>query len=120
MTSTSPTANLQSAHPVRVPLEEDEPKTLVQMIERTVRLHDKPDLLNYKRDATWRAISSTEMLARARAIALGLYSLGLRHGDRVALLSENCPEWTLADVGCLFAGVIDVPIYPTLTPPQVA
>jgi long-chain acyl-CoA synthetase len=120
MTSTSPTTNLQSAQPERVPLEPDEPTTLVQMIERTVRLHDKPDLLNYKRDGAWRAISSTEMLARARAIALGLYGLGLRHGDRVALLSENCPEWTLSDLGCLFAGVIDVPIYPTLTPPQVA
>jgi long-chain acyl-CoA synthetase len=120
MTSTSPITNLQSAQPVRVPLEPDEPTTLVQMIERTVRLHDKPDLLNYKRDGAWRAISSTEMLARARAIALGLYGLGLRHGDRVALLSENCPEWTLSDLGCLFAGVIDVPIYPTLTPPQVA
>jgi long-chain acyl-CoA synthetase len=120
MTSTSPTTNLQGAHPVRVPLEQDEPKTLVQMIERTVRLHNKPDLLNYKRDGAWHAISSTEMLARARAIALGLYGLGLRHGERVALLSENCPEWTLSDLGCLFAGVIDAPIYPTLTPPQVA
>jgi long-chain acyl-CoA synthetase len=120
MTSTSPTTNLQSAQPERVPLEHDEPTTLVQMIERTVRLHDKPDLLNYKRDGAWRAISSTEMLARARAIALGLYGLGLRHGDRAALLSENCPEWTLTDLGCLFAGVIDAPIYPTLTPAQVA
>jgi long-chain acyl-CoA synthetase len=105
---------------VRVPLEQDEPTTLVQMIERTVRLHNKPDLLNYKRDGAWHPISSTEMLTRARAIALGLYSLRLRHGDRAALLSENCPEWTLSDLGCLFAGVIDVPIYPTLTPPQVA
>ncbi|MDT4896177.1 MAG: long-chain acyl-CoA synthetase [Acidobacteriota bacterium] len=120
MTSTSPITNLQSAYPVRVPLEQDEPTTLVQMIERTVRLHNKPDLLNYKRDGAWHPISSTEMLTRARAIALGLYSLRLRHGDRAALLSENCPEWTLSDLGCLFAGVIDVPIYPTLTPPQVA
>jgi long-chain acyl-CoA synthetase len=120
MIRTTPIENLQSATPVRVPLDADEPKTLVEMFERTVRLHSKPDALNYKRGGTWHSISSDEMLARARFIALGLYSLGIRHGDRVALLSENCPEWTLADLGSLFAGVIDVPIYPTLTPPQVA
>ena len=40
-------------------------------------------------------------------------------GDRVALLSESRPEWTLSDAGCVFAGAIDVPIYPTLTPTQV-
>ena len=40
-------------------------------------------------------------------------------GDRVALLSESRVEWTLTDAGSIFAGTIDVPIYPTLTPPQV-
>jgi long-chain acyl-CoA synthetase len=114
------TANIVNAPFKREPLEADEPKTLVEMFERTVRLHNKPDALNYKRDGAWRSISSDEMLARASHIALGLYSLGIRRGDRVALLSENCPEWTLSDAGCLFAGVIDVPIYPTLTPPQVS
>jgi long-chain acyl-CoA synthetase len=120
MMQTPPIPKLQNTSHARVPLEEGEPTTLIEMLERTVRLHKKPDLLNYKRDGAWRSISSDEMLARARSIALGLSSLGIRHGDRVALYSENCPEWTLADAGCLFAGVIDVPIYPTLTPPQVA
>lgn len=123
MMQTSPPttiANLQSTLPTRVPTAPDEPRTLVEMIERSVRLNAKPDLLNYKRDGAWQSISSEEMLSRARSLALGLYALGVRHGERVALLSENCPEWTLADVGCLFLGAIDVPIYPTLTPPQVA
>ncbi|HKQ51178.1 MAG TPA: long-chain fatty acid--CoA ligase [Pyrinomonadaceae bacterium] len=104
----------------RVPLSEGEPATLVEMFERTVRLHPKPDALNYKEGDAWHSISSAEMLKRARAVALGLYSLGLRAGDRAGLLSENCPAWTIADAGCIFAGAIDVPIYPTLTPPQVA
>lgn len=60
------------------------------------------------------------MLARIRRIAAGLYSIGVRHGDRVAILSESRPEWTLTDGGCLFASAIDVPIYPTLTAPQVS
>jgi len=122
MKATTPTAeNPRGVEGVaRVPLRADEPSTLVEMFERTVRLHPKPDALNYKRDGAWHSISSDEMLARARHIALGLYSLGVRAGDRVGLLSENRPEWTLSDAGCLFSGVIDVPIYPTLTPPQVA
>ncbi|MBD0327430.1 MAG: long-chain fatty acid--CoA ligase, partial [Pyrinomonadaceae bacterium] len=108
------------SRPPRIPLYDDEPATLVEMFEHTARKHPKPDTLNYKRDGEWRSISSEEMLSRARAIALGLHTLGIQQGDRVALLSDNCVEWTLADAGCQFAGVIDAPIYPTLTPSQVA
>jgi long-chain acyl-CoA synthetase len=114
------TANVVDVAGERVPLEPDEPQTLIEMLERTHRLHNRPDALNYKRDGAWRSISSDEMLARASLIALGLYSLGIRRGDRVALFSENCPEWTLTDAGSLYAGAIDVPIYPTLTTPQVS
>src|SRR5882762_2912642 len=103
----------------RVPLSPDEPKTLIELFLRASRIHNKQNALNYKREGTWHAISAGEMLARIRNIAAGLYSLGLRKGDRAAIISESCPEWTLADGGCLFAGVIDVPIYPTLTPQQV-
>ena len=46
------------------------------------------------------------MLSRARHIALGLHSLGLRKDDRVAILSDSCVEWVLADQGCIFSGVI--------------
>ena len=92
----------------------DEPTTLVEVFERVARVHPKPNTLNYKQDGAWRSISSDEMLARMRLIALGLYSLGVRQGDRVAILSESRAEWTLADAGCQFAGAIDVPIYPTL------
>jgi long-chain acyl-CoA synthetase len=59
------------------------------------------------------------MLLRIRRIALGLHSLGIDPGDRVALLSANCPEWTLTDAACQFAGAIDVPIYTTQAPSQV-
>ena len=105
--------------PKRVPLNPNEPTTLVEAFEYVARVHARADTLNYKRDGRWIAISSDEVLRRARHIAGGLYSLGVRRGDRVAILSESRPEWTLTDAGCLFAGAIDVPIYPTLTPPQV-
>jgi len=103
----------------RVPLSDDEPQTLVEVYERVARVHPKPDTLNYKHDGAWHSISVDEMLKRAHSIALGLYSLGVRQGDRVALLSESRAEWVLADQGCIFAGGVTVPIYPTLTPSQV-
>lgn len=96
-----------------------EPATLVDVFTGLARLHRRPDTLNYKRDGRWISISSDEMLVRARNIAAGLYAIGVRRGDRVALLSESRVEWTLTDAGCIFAGVIDVPIYPILAPPQV-
>src|SRR5437016_7575199 len=96
------------------------PTTLVDIYKGVARNHPKPDTLNYKRDGAWHSMSAAEMLRHARWIALGQYSLGIRRGDRVALLSESRVEWVLADQGCIFAGAVGVPIYPTLTPPQVA
>jgi long-chain acyl-CoA synthetase len=97
----------------------DKPATLAEVFLRAARVHNKPDALNYKREGAWHAISSAELIARARHIAYGLCALGLKRGDRVALLSESCPEWVLTDAGCQFAGLVDVPIYSTQAPPQV-
>jgi long-chain acyl-CoA synthetase len=112
-------ADPNSSAPLRVPLSADEPRTLVEVYERAVLRHPKPDTLNYKSNGDWHPISAQEMLARARRIALGLYSLGGRKGDRVALLSESRVEWVLADQGCVLSGAVSVPVYPTLTPTQV-
>jgi len=53
------------------------------------------------------------------ALARALHELGVRKGDRVAILAENCPEWAITDWATLCLGAITVPIYPTLTAPQV-
>jgi long-chain acyl-CoA synthetase len=103
----------------RTPLHEGEPTTLVEVFEQVARVHPRPDTLNFKRDGRWLSISAGEFLQRARWIAAGLCSLGVKRGDRVAILSESRPEWVLTDAGCMFATAIDVPVYPTLTPPQV-
>ncbi|HEY0097739.1 MAG TPA: long-chain fatty acid--CoA ligase [Pyrinomonadaceae bacterium] len=105
--------------PPRVPLAVDEPTTLAEVFALATSRHQKPDALNYKQEGQWRAISSADLRERAHLIAYGLYALGLRAGDRAAILSESCPEWTLTDAGCQFAAVVDVPIYPTQAPPQV-
>ncbi len=119
---TQATRNIGEAQvpkPARVSSGADELVTLVDVFKKVGLKHKRPDTLNYKRNGKWVSISSDELLARARRIAAGFYSLGVRHGDRVALLSDSRAEWTLTDAGCIFAGAVDVPIYPTLAPPQV-
>ena len=101
------------------PLYPDEPRTLAELFTDAAEKHNLPAALNYKRGGRWHAISSKEMVERAGNIALGLHSLGLRKGDKAAILSANSPEWTLFDAGCQFAGVVDVPIYTTTAPASV-
>ncbi len=98
----------------RFPMSADAPKTLAEIFSKSAEKYNRADALNYKKDGVWQKISSAEMLSRAENIALGLHSLGIGKGDRIALLAANSPEWTLTDAGCQMAGVIDVPIYTTL------
>ncbi|MBC7898776.1 MAG: long-chain fatty acid--CoA ligase [Saprospiraceae bacterium] len=102
-----------------LPLLAEEPRTLAGLFVQAVKKHNRPDALNFKSHGAWKAISSAEMLERAGNIALGLYSLGLRKGNKAAIIASNSPDWTLMDAGCQLAGVIDVPIYTTLAPQSV-
>lgn len=61
----------------------------------------------------YRPITFAETADRVRAIAHGLIALGIRPGDRVALVSENRPEWLIADMGIMAAGAVSVPAYTT-------
>ncbi|MEJ7618164.1 MAG: long-chain fatty acid--CoA ligase [Pyrinomonadaceae bacterium] len=119
MSATTSPPQAQRTASERTPDAADEPRTLVEVFEHATRKYPKPDALSYKQDGSWHAVSSAELIGRARAIARGLHALGLRRGDRAALLSANCIEWTLTDAGCIFGGVVDVPIYTTQAPTQV-
>jgi long-chain acyl-CoA synthetase len=81
---------------------------------------DKPVALRVKRAGTWVDISYRELLEQVEAAGMGLRALGVNPGDRVALLSENRPEWAIMDYACLTAGCADVPVYPTLPAAQTA
>jgi len=98
-----------------LPLFDDEPLTIPALFLHAVNNLSRPDAFCYKRDGEWRQISSAEALERISNIAVGLYSLGLRKGDKAAILAANSPDWTFADAGCQFAGIVDVPIYTTLS-----
>ncbi|MCD9186425.1 MAG: long-chain fatty acid--CoA ligase [Pyrinomonadaceae bacterium] len=103
----------------RIPLLEDEPRTLPELFIKSAKKHNRKDALSFKKNGKWQKISSAEMIERIENIALGLYSIGLRKDDRAAILAANSPEWTFSDAGCQFAGIIDVPIYTTLAPNSI-
>ena len=96
------------------------PGTLNQLFFEAVSKYNRPNALQVKTGGTYRPISHTEVADRVRHAARGLSSLGVRRGDRVAILSENRPEWAVADFACLTIGLTDVPIYPTLPADQIA
>jgi long-chain acyl-CoA synthetase len=82
--------------------------------------HDKPDALQVKVKGQYTPISSRTVGERVRRLALGLQELGIQPGERVAIFSENRPEWAIADFACLTASLTDVPLYPNLPPEQAA
>jgi long-chain acyl-CoA synthetase len=93
---------------------------LPQLFFGAVARHDKPDALQYKVNGVYEPISSRALANRVRRVALGLAELGVKAGDRVAIFSENRPEWAITDYACVTSGVTDVPLYPNLPPEQAA
>src|SRR3954449_3812489 len=72
-----------------------------------------------RHDGRWIDITHRQLADRVRHLSLGLRSIGVEAGDRIAILSENRPEWAIADYACLAARCPNVPIYPTLPARQV-
>jgi long-chain acyl-CoA synthetase len=93
--------------------------TLPQFCLNAIRRYAKADALNHKRDGQWVHISAEDFIQRVSRVAKGLAQLGIRSGDRVALLSENRPEWSITDLAILSIGAVNVPIYTTQAVDQV-
>ena len=87
--------------------------TLNDIYVNTCRL-ERPVALKSKKDGRWVDVSVAEFRDGVRYFSNGLRVLGVKPGDRVAILSENRPEWAIADFAILAAGAVAVPIYPTL------
>jgi long-chain acyl-CoA synthetase len=97
---------------------DSEPGTLTRLFFDALSRHDKPDALQVKVNGVYQPISSRTLGDRVRRVALGLQELGIQPGERVGILSENRPEWAIADYACLTASLTDVPLYPNLPPDQ--
>ncbi len=88
---------------------------LVAMFFDRARARGDGPFLSAKHDGAWRAITWCEAADRVCLMAEALRGLGLKDGDRVALVSENRPEWCLADLAIMAAGLVTVPTYITNT-----
>ena len=95
------------------------PDTLIRIFLEAVATHRRPDQFMRRTEAGWEAIAGERALADVESLALALRALGVERGDRVALLSENRYEWAVTDLAVLGLGAVTVPIYPTLTAPQI-
>ena len=94
--------------------------TLISMFEAAVEQYGNKAALAHKpRGGTYEDISYTELDASVAAFSKGLNALGVEKNDRVAILSENRPEWAITDFGSLKVGAVTVPMFSTLTAAQV-
>lgn len=97
-----------------------EPRTINELFSQAVERRPNRAVMSYKRDKQWHNITGAQLNERVRSLALGLHQLGVRFGDRVALLAESSPDWSMTDYAILSSGAINVPIYPTQAIDQVA
>lgn len=95
------------------------PKTIIDMFEEAVETKSRPDALQAKQGGSYHSISSLDALLKTQSVAAGLIELGVKPKDRIALLSENRPEWMISDIAILSSRAINVPIYPTLPAVQI-
>ena len=94
------------------------PGTLARLFRHTVS-YNKPDTILTKSGGAYQPISSRELHRRVGRLHLELARVGIRKGDRCALLSENRWEWAVADFAMMTAGIVSVPLYPTLSAKQI-
>jgi long-chain acyl-CoA synthetase len=95
-------------------------ETLVDVVALVAASKRERAILWQDAAANWHPMSSGELMARVYAVAQSFRSWGIVKGDRIALLAENRWEWPVVDFATLVLGAVDVPIYPTLTPEQIA
>ena len=90
-----------------------------QMVFAQAARYGDRTVLRAKRSGLYQQISWRELTGQIERVALGLIDLGVAAGDRVAILSENRPEWAVADLAILSVAAATVPIYTTLTAEEI-
>lgn len=84
------------------------------ILERIVSEFPRPDALGGKKGNEWYTYSTEEYYRNSVRFALGLLSMGIGKGEKVATVTNNRPEWNFADMGLAMTGAVHVPIYPTI------
>jgi long-chain acyl-CoA synthetase len=94
-------------------------KTMNDVFRNRVNKYGNRLAIEKKMGGVWHGATWNEYYERARAFGLGLWSLGVRKGNMVSILSENRLEWLYADMGSLGIGVCVIPVYPTLVSEEI-
>ena len=94
-------------------------KTMNDVFHNRVHKYGDRLAIEKKMGGVWHGATWNEYYDRARAVGLGLWSLGVRKGNMVSLLSENRLEWLYTDMGSLGIGVCVIPVYPTLASEEI-
>lgn len=88
---------------------------------RNMITRNRPEAMRVEApNGLWTTYSGREVARRVMNVVQQLERWGIQRGDRIVLLSENRPEWAIADFACLLRGAVDVPLYPTLIGDQAA
>ena len=90
------------------------PQNLALLFRDTVDRFPHKKALIFKQDGKFTSCSWKELADKVYSLASALLEKGLKTGDRIAILSENRPEWALVDLAAQHVGVITIPIYPSL------
>jgi long-chain acyl-CoA synthetase len=98
---------------------EDIPQTIPHFCFEAFTRHNKRDALAFKIDDVWNYLNGVEVVERVKRVAMGLAAYGVKAGDRVAIISENRPEWSFADLAILSLRAVTVPIYTTQAVEQI-
>jgi long-chain acyl-CoA synthetase len=96
-----------------------EPTTLLELTERGLKKNTTNIVAETKRFGKWHRTDIDDFRSKVKYFALGLYQLGVRPGDKVALHSESCTEWLICDHAILSLGATNVPIYATQPGEQI-
>lgn len=92
---------------------------LFEFIQHQAEAYPKTDCLAAKESGQWKTWSTAEFVRMAERFSYGLLAMGFQPGDKIALISNNRPEWNIADIGMMQVGMINVPIYTTLSAAEV-
>lgn len=92
---------------------------LVELFEGSVTRYGQKVAMQYRHEGDWKSLTYQQLWRHISEFAAGLEMQGVKSGDKVAILAENCPEWVVADFAILGLGAVTVPIYPTIPAEQV-
>ena len=90
-------------------------KRTFDILEHCLKNYPRADAVAGKYDNKWVPFSTEQFARQSELLAMGLMSIGLKKGDRVATVSGNRPEWSFVDMALAMTGAVHVPVYPTIS-----